>query len=90
MRKIIRNAARCNHCGDVIESTYRHDFVTCSCGKVSVDGGHDYLRRCANSPNDYTDLSETAEVEEPVKRQDETVWRNIYAVRAGNDTDSDR
>ena len=90
MRKIKRNAARCNHCGDVIESTYRHDFVTCSCGKVSVDGGHDYLRRCANSPNDYTDLSETAEVEEPVKRQDETVWRNIYAVRAGNDTDSDR
>ena len=90
MRKIIRNAARCNHCGDVIESTYRHDFVTCSCGKVSVDGGHDYLRRCANTPNDYTDLSETAEVEEPVKRQDETVWRNIYAVRAGNDTDSDR
>ena len=22
MRKIIRNAIRCNHCGDVIESTY--------------------------------------------------------------------
>lgn len=90
MRKIIRNAARCNHCGDVIESTYRHNFVTCSCGKVSVDGGHDYLRRCANSPDDYTDLSETAEVEELVKRQDEISWGNIYAVRAGNDTDSDR
>ena len=29
--RIIRNAARCNHCGDVIESTYRHDFKTCSC-----------------------------------------------------------
>ena len=26
--RIIRNAARCNHCGDVIESTYRHDFKT--------------------------------------------------------------
>lgn len=28
-----------------------------SCGYVSVDGGHDYLRRCfINSPADYTDL----------------------------------
>lgn len=26
MRKIIRNAIRCNHCGDVIESTYRHEY----------------------------------------------------------------
>ena len=62
-RKILRNAARCNHCGDVIESTYRHNFVTCSCGRVSVDGGLDYLRRCAESRDDYTDLSETAEPE---------------------------
>lgn len=56
-RRIIRNAIRCNHCGDVIESTYRHNFVTCRCGRVSVDGGHDYLRRCGD-PSDYTDLSE--------------------------------
>jgi hypothetical protein len=56
--KIVRNAVRCNHCGDVIESTYRHNFVTCSCGRVSVDGGFDYLRRCGD-PSDYTDLSET-------------------------------
>ena len=27
MRKIIRNAIRCNHCGDVIESTYRHEYA---------------------------------------------------------------
>ena len=41
MRKIIRNAIRCNHCGDVIESTYRHEYVPCSCGQVAVDGGHE-------------------------------------------------
>lgn len=57
---IVRNAIRCNHCGDVIESNYIHDFKTCSCRKVAVDGGHDYLRRCAASSEDYTDLSETA------------------------------
>ena len=65
MRKIIRNAIRCNHCGDVIESTYRHSYVQCSCGKVAVDGGTDYLRRSySGNRDDYTDLSEYAEVEE--------------------------
>lgn len=63
MIKIIRNAIKCNHCSDVIESTHRHQFVTCSCGCCSVDGGLDYLRRCfKNSPEeDYADLSETIE-----------------------------
>ena len=65
MRKIIRNAIRCNHCGDVIESTYRHSYVQCSCGKVAVDGGTDYLRRSySGNRDDYTDLSEYAEVDE--------------------------
>lgn len=57
-QRIIRNAVQCRYCGDVIESTYRHDFKTCGCGRVSVDGGHDYLRRGCVSPDDYTDLSE--------------------------------
>ena len=56
---IIRNAVQCKNCGDIIESTSRHDFRTCSCGKISVDGGHDYLRRCYESEDCYIDLSET-------------------------------
>ena len=69
---IIRNAIRCNHCGDVIESVHRHDFRTCRCGCVSVDGGHDYLRRCsANGPDDYTDLSETAFPESQTNNEEE-------------------
>lgn len=44
-KRIIRNAAKCSECKDVIESTYRHDFVGCSCGAIFVDGGHSYLRR---------------------------------------------
>ncbi len=61
---IVHNKIRCNHCGDVIESEYRHDFKYCKCGLVYVDGGHSYLRRgFTYSPNDYTELSET--VEEP-------------------------
>jgi len=42
---ILTNKAKCTRCGDVIESKYRHDFVTCSCGSIFVDGGVDYLRR---------------------------------------------
>lgn len=45
MREIVRNAARCKICGDVIESKFRHDMKRCSCGTIGVDGGHDYLKR---------------------------------------------
>lgn len=57
MSNIVRNVIKCKLCGDIIESKSVHDFVTCSCGAVSVDGGHDYLRRCGNR-DDYEDLSE--------------------------------
>lgn len=59
--KILKNAVKCNNCGDVIESTHVHDFKWCSCGCVAVDGGHDYLKRCRKSGRDdykgYTELS---------------------------------
>ena len=54
---IIKNAIRCNICGEEIESTHRHDFVTCKCGACSVDGGHDYLRRYFKEKGCYTDIS---------------------------------
>jgi hypothetical protein len=56
--KIIKNAAECALCGDVIESTHRHDFVTCKCGEISVDGGKAYLRRLAKNPSNLIDRSE--------------------------------
>lgn len=62
MSKIIRNMIRCNTCGDTIESTSRHDFKYCKCGRVFVDGGHDYLLRGYTvSPVDFTELSVEAE-----------------------------
>lgn len=61
MRKILKNAVRCNYCGDIIESTHRHDFRTCSCWRVSVDGGLDYIRRSFRSRDDFTELSEFGE-----------------------------
>lgn len=35
---------QCTECGDIIESTHRHDFKECSCGKTFIDGGNDYIR----------------------------------------------
>lgn len=55
--RIIRNAIRCNLCGDEIESTDRHDYVTCGCGACAVDGGHDYLRRSFKDKDCYIELS---------------------------------
>ena len=48
---IILNRARCLECGEEVASRYRHDFVTCECGAMSVDGGRDYLKRCAKDLN---------------------------------------
>ena len=56
MNKIIVNKIKCKKCGDVIESTYRHDFKSCKCGAVAVDGGKDYLIRLGYE-EDYEELS---------------------------------
>jgi len=59
--KILINRAQCRLCNDIIESTHRHDFVTCGCGEISVDGGLAYLRRAAKDFNNLIDLSESQE-----------------------------
>lgn len=56
--RIICNRIQCKKCNDIIESKTIHDFVTCRCGAVSVDGGKDYLRRCGNK-EDIIELSKT-------------------------------
>lgn len=63
MSKIIKNAVQCKKCGDIIESKSVHDFVTCTCGACSVDGGHEYLRRCGN----LEDMVEKSIVEPDIK-----------------------
>ena len=40
----IKNIAQCKKCLDIIESKYTHDFVNCTCGAISLDGGNDYCR----------------------------------------------
>lgn len=59
--KIIKNMAKCLCCGDVVESTHRHDFKTCKCGKLSVDGGVAYLKRSFEKFEEWQELSEEEE-----------------------------
>ena len=57
MPRVIKNAAKCKLCGDIIESKFTHDFQRCTCGSIFVDGGLSYFRR----GGDFTifeDLSE--------------------------------
>ncbi len=57
MGRIIENSAQCLKCGEKIISKHRHDYVTCSCGNVSVDGGLDYCRRSFKDMKSWIDTS---------------------------------
>lgn len=65
-KKIIKNKAQCRLCGDVIESTHRHDFKMCSCGEISVDGGTDYISRSYKNRENIIELSEFEEDDAPL------------------------
>ena len=56
---IVVNKCQCKHCGDIIESKHRHDFVRCKCGAIFTDGGKSYIRRGAADLSDIIDMSET-------------------------------
>lgn len=53
---IVVNAASCNQCKELKVSLTVHDYRPCSCGKMAVDGGRDYLKRSGNR-EDYTEHS---------------------------------
>lgn len=35
---------RCKLCGDIVQSMYRHDWKSCKCGEIFIDGGSAYTR----------------------------------------------
>lgn len=57
----MRNRAKCAQCGTVVESIKRHDFVTCRCGSIFVDGGKDYHRSGFRKPEDFIWLGDENE-----------------------------
>lgn len=72
--RIIENKAKCLKCGDVIESIDRHDYVQCSCGNISVDGGKDYLKRSYRDGMDtWIDMS----ISEPITKGDDNSGKTL-------------
>ena len=43
-KKLIKNAFKCLYCNDIIESKHQHEYTTCKCGAMSIDGGTSYIR----------------------------------------------
>ena len=55
---LVKNAAKCLKCGDIIESKYSHNYVSCSCGSISIDGGTNYAKRVYTEGTEWEELSE--------------------------------
>lgn len=74
---LLRNSAICNNCKEELESKYNHNFVTCSCGKLSIDGGNHYSRILFETADGYTDTSIYDDDTHELRRQHLT-WGNNY------------
>lgn len=55
---IITNSAQCLICGNILVSESVHDYKTCKCGNIFVDGGNEYIRHGWRHKNFYVNLSE--------------------------------
>jgi hypothetical protein len=58
------NAAKCKKCDEVIMSNNRHDYKTCKCGNLSVDGGSWYAKRSFKEPDSYEEMLESYKEQE--------------------------
>lgn len=64
MAQIKSNKAQCLKCMQIIESVHRHDFTSCTCGNIAVDGGKEYIRRVGDIHGEGTTWKELSEHEQ--------------------------
>jgi len=63
MDKLIINKAQCKICGSIIMSENVNNMVRCNCGRIAVDGGHEYIKRVGDVEN-IIELSTQINLEE--------------------------
>jgi len=75
----MRNRAKCKLCEDIIESHHTHDYVSCKCGEISVDGGNSYWRCRASSWDNFLRVDDDDNIiipeikdPEPIKKPEKT------------------
>lgn len=59
---------RCNSCKEIIQSQHRHDFVTCSCGGISIDGGAAYTRIAGSLNYEFLGLDDKPTAEQTARK----------------------
>lgn len=77
-KQIALNKGFCGRCNEVLVSYHRHDFVTCSCGASSLDGGNDYIRLLGDT------------VVEPIYTDDDFEIVRKHAVRGSRGPNGDQ
>jgi hypothetical protein len=69
MTEEIRNRAKCNLCGDLLESFHRYDLVECKCGEIAIDGGPGLFGSRAKDYSNFIRVDDLGN-ELPVKYQE--------------------
>ena len=67
---------KCLVCGDIIESKYSHDLVSCKCNNCYIDGGQDYLHF---GGNDFSKILIIFDDRTEVLASDEEKYKKKYA-----------
>ena len=68
----MKNRAKCKLCNEIIESFHRHDYVSCKCGEISIDGGLDYLRTSAKNYDNFLRVDDEGnEIKVTIKDKEE-------------------
>lgn len=50
---------QCIHCEGVVQSMHRHDFKSCPCGRIAIDGGGWYTKILFKEEGDYLSVEES-------------------------------
>ena len=78
----MRNRAKCKLCNEVLESFHQHDYVSCKCGEIAIDGGQSYFRAFAKDWANFLRVDdEDREIEVRVVDKDEEATNEEISYR---------
>lgn len=69
----MRNRAKCRLCNDIIESKHQHDYVSCSCEEIALDGGNAYHRACFKNKENFIVIDDEGNEVIPVYKPPEEI-----------------
>lgn len=76
----MKNRAKCKLCESVIESFHRHDFVSCKCGEISVDGGQDYFKCMYSNKDNFLRVDDEGNVIVPTFKEKEPEIESVKPI----------